>query len=212
MSSFMSIELGDVEKAILVQDPKIGVAKLKILIALWPGAWVPGKEIYKLIQQTYYDRRIRELKEFGWDIETDETNLNYCLKSHTKKDGRIRTYPNSKLKNELKKRDGNVCKICNSEDKNIQFDHKIPHQRGGATTLNNMQILCRHCNIEKRGACANCQDVSCEKCGYAYPEKYTQRTVVLWDKEVYEKLLEKADANRLNIGELVKKIVNDALF
>ncbi len=208
----MNNESSDIEKAIIDQDPNIGSAKIIILTALWPGGWVHGKEIYKLIEQTYYDRRIRELAECGWEIETDESHLKYCLRSHIKKVGRKRTYPNSKLKSELKKRDDDRCKICNSKDINIQYDHKVPHQRGGTTTLNNMQLLCRHCNIEKRGACANCQDESCEKCGYAFPEKYSQRTLILWDTKLYERLLKEADEKRLNICELVKKIVHDALL
>jgi hypothetical protein len=46
-------------------------AKLTILTMLWDGKWVQTDEIFAATRQTYYDRRIRELRdEDGWAIET----------------------------------------------------------------------------------------------------------------------------------------------
>ena len=58
--------------------------KTKILYLLWPGAWVTGQEIFKVVNQTYYDRRIRELREAGWEIETHSSGQKYRLLSHHK--------------------------------------------------------------------------------------------------------------------------------
>jgi hypothetical protein len=52
------------------------------------------------------------------------------------------------------RRDGQVCAICkkNVIDEEIEFDHIIPFSRGGATSAENLRILCRECNRKKRAA------------------------------------------------------------
>lgn len=46
------------------------------------------------------------------------------------------------------RKDGGRCAYCGSTE-NIQLDHIIPFSKGGATTIENLQLLCRKCNIEK---------------------------------------------------------------
>jgi hypothetical protein len=45
-------------------------------------------------------------------------------------------------------RDQDKCVQCGSTE-NVQFDHKIPWSRGGANTVNNIQLLCGRCNRRK---------------------------------------------------------------
>lgn len=45
-------------------------------------------------------------------------------------------------------RDGGACTQCGAGEY-LEFDHVIPHSRGGATSLANLQLLCRRCNGEK---------------------------------------------------------------
>jgi stress response protein SCP2/5-methylcytosine-specific restriction endonuclease McrA len=45
-------------------------------------------------------------------------------------------------------RDGGQCVQC-KDTSYLEFDHVIPHSKGGANTLGNVQLLCRGCNLAK---------------------------------------------------------------
>jgi stress response protein SCP2 len=45
-------------------------------------------------------------------------------------------------------RDQGRCSQCQATDY-LEYDHIIPHSRGGANTINNVQLLCRRCNLAK---------------------------------------------------------------
>jgi hypothetical protein len=52
------------------------------------------------------------------------------------------------VRREVWQRDGGCCVRCRAADY-LEFDHIIPHSRGGANTVTNVQILCRRCNSLK---------------------------------------------------------------
>lgn len=61
---------------------------------------------------------------------------------------RKKPIPNS-LRTQVFARDGFKCKVCGSTQ-DLCIDHIIPERRGGATTLKNLQVLCRSCNSRKK--------------------------------------------------------------
>lgn len=52
------------------------------------------------------------------------------------------------VRSEVYQRDGGRCCQC-AATHYLEFDHVIPLSRGGATSVNNLQILCRQCNLQK---------------------------------------------------------------
>jgi hypothetical protein len=52
------------------------------------------------------------------------------------------------VKNSVWRRDEGKCVECGSNE-NLEFDHIIPHSKGGANTKRNIQLLCESCNRKK---------------------------------------------------------------
>lgn len=51
-------------------------------------------------------------------------------------------------------RDKGKCVYCGSTE-NLQLDHIIPFSKGGATTIENLQLLCQKCNVQKSNHIGN---------------------------------------------------------
>jgi hypothetical protein len=184
-------------------------AKLTILRLLWPGEWVEGSRIFEEVRQTYYDRRIRELREAGWNIETGTTSSGsrYRLLSHAKAKGQQRTYPSVREKRAVYRRDDKTCQICGQVGEHLQYDHKVPRERGGSTEIDNLQLLCPVCNVEKRGVCKKCQRDTCEGCPYAYPELFDTRLVVFLHGETAEKLTQESMKREISEASVAREII-----
>ena len=52
------------------------------------------------------------------------------------------------VKDAVWRRDEGKCTQCGSNE-NLEFDHMIPHSKGGANTKRNIQLLCESCNRKK---------------------------------------------------------------
>jgi len=62
--------------------------------------------------------------------------------------GRASSYIPEHVRSEVYARDLGQCVMCSSREY-LEFDHIIPRSKGGASTVNNLQLLCRKCNSEK---------------------------------------------------------------
>jgi HNH endonuclease len=69
------------------------------------------------------------------------------LLSESYSSARTRHIPDD-VKREVWDRDAGRCTRCRATEY-LEFDHIIPHTRGGANTVNNVQLLCRKCNLIK---------------------------------------------------------------
>jgi 5-methylcytosine-specific restriction endonuclease McrA len=63
-------------------------------------------------------------------------------------DGVSRHIPQD-IKTAVWQRDQGKCVQC-KDASYLEFDHIIPFSKGGANTVNNVQLLCRRCNLNKR--------------------------------------------------------------
>lgn len=82
------------------------------------------------------------------------------------------------LKKIIMERDNNECVRCGAKDY-IEIDHAIPVSMGGNAVEDNLQLLCRKCNMKKRDR-------------------------QWWGKSLYNKAIEKY-GNEENIKLLLKR-------
>lgn len=69
--------------------------------------------------------------------------------SNIQSDGRRRRQGISRdVKNAVWRRDGGCCVECGSKE-HLEYDHIIPHSKGGSDTERNIQLLCMKCNRAK---------------------------------------------------------------
>jgi 5-methylcytosine-specific restriction endonuclease McrA len=44
---------------------------------------------------------------------------------------------------------GHVCAYCGTDEGEMHIDHIIPRKAGGTHDLDNLQVLCKSCNLRK---------------------------------------------------------------
>jgi len=52
-------------------------------------------------------------------------------------------------------RDGRQCRYCGSDEEPLHIDHIIPRKAGGTHDLDNLQVLCKSCNLRKSSNSVN---------------------------------------------------------
>lgn len=106
-----------------------------------PPQLYESEEVILRIKSLHFqrDERLRRLREQVANFEAIETNL-----------GREKT--RRPLPDDVKllcwSRDGGACVKCGSQS-DLHFDHIIAFARGGSDEAENIQLLCRNCNLAK---------------------------------------------------------------
>lgn len=98
-------------------------------------------------------------------------------------------------KKQILAKQNNQCNICGARLKSraeinghifskdrvtLEFDHRIPIERGGDNITENYQALCHYCNKSKRQICFNCTTVCTKSCALVSPES---ENIILATKE-----------------------------
>lgn len=98
-------------------------------------------------------------------------------------------------------RQNNRCNICGSllkpsneirphtfaKDRvTLEFDHRIPVDRGGSSSVENYQALCHYCNKCKRQMCFVCHEECGTNCALVSPE--TSTTVLATGEDISDRL------------------------
>lgn len=66
--------------------------------------------------------------------------------------GKKNTVP-KELREQVRIRDNGRCRLCGSDDwDSLDADHRMPESKGGKTTLENLQAVCKVCNSHYKGA------------------------------------------------------------
>ena|SRR3990167_7085914 len=93
-------------------------------------------------------------KGYIWQKKYREDNLVLIRKNQREKAkiayklGIWKRYPkNKKILNKLALRDGRRCRKCGTET-GLTIEHKIPRCVGGKNNLENLEILCKSCNVK----------------------------------------------------------------
>ena len=83
-----------------------------------------------------------------WDNYIDPNNSYKDIKSNNNYFYSKRKVIPQTIKDKVWNRDGGKCVKCGSQY-HLEYDHIIPHSKGGANTYRNLQLLCEPCNRSK---------------------------------------------------------------
>ena len=100
----------------------------------------------------YYNRLLTELHEihikFFPNYKDRDNHWFMKLSKPTFRELNKREGIPKQIRDDVWNRDKGKCVECGSKKK-LEFDHIIPHSKGGANTYRNLQLLCELCNRKK---------------------------------------------------------------
>lgn len=197
---------------------------LQTLIDMLPlNVPVHRTDIERQYGATNYARRIRKIvAEYGWDIArhrgTNGANDDWYTRTSTGpvRAAQIRREVPRAKRLEVYARDNHVCKMCGDDAlgetaaTKPQCDHRVPANRGGPSTEDNLMTLCTRCNLKKRQACMTCEMLLCDECPYAFPELFDETLVLKLPRESALRLRELSRDAGLPPAVLLERLLLNA--
>jgi len=92
---------------------------------------------------------------------------------------KVSRYIPKQIKDEVRKRDRERCVDCGATDY-LEFDHITPYSKGAPNVVDNIQLLCRRCNLKKGSKTPRCMSCKswiinnasyCQSCGNKQQQK-----------------------------------------
>jgi 5-methylcytosine-specific restriction endonuclease McrA len=114
-------------------------------------------ELHATTQQAIEQQRIKDEERFATvrtiEEERKRVEQRLCDARQTALEERAKRGRDSRhipqwMRQLVWDRDGGVC-VEGGETEFLQYDHIIPWSRGGATTPENLRLLCKKCNLKK---------------------------------------------------------------
>ena len=104
----------------------------------------------KVINQLKKENRNIKLDiiELNNEIDRIKKNYNKLYKIHWKKENKNKAPVPIGIRNYVFERDNFTCLACGTRE-NLTLDHIIARSRGGSNDIDNLQVLCQHCNLSK---------------------------------------------------------------
>lgn len=139
---------------------------------------VPGEVLFEASgNQVNYQRRIRELRSDDWKIDYKaggEDGKGWYTLHPPFPNGEVSARIGSALRMKVLVRDGFTCQLCGANRESnsqveLNVDHRIPFEISKNNHLDNLQVLCRDCNLGKKAQCRDCIDKDCRNCVLAFP-------------------------------------------
>ena len=99
---------------------------------------------FTLEEREQYNKRLWEHVEELKKANNNSSSIDSGLENNNRKS----RYIPRDVQDRVWRRDQGKCVECGSKE-NLEFDHIIPHSKGGANTYRNIQLLCEKCNRSK---------------------------------------------------------------
>lgn len=111
-----------------------------VLFAIVLGTLINGSFVFTVIFLPFFALTT-------WYVYLKATEHRYPRANQVVHPPNTRTIPQN-VKIAVSVRDGGRCRKCGSTQ-DLQYDHIYPYSRGGRATVDNIQLLCKKCNLLK---------------------------------------------------------------